>query len=206
MRKLIGFCSCLLLALSAGATLAAEPVYNPVNGHYYELIDDSVDWSTAQAAAAARWWQGTPGHLTTISNAAENLFLTSTFGAEALHLHWLGGHQAAGSVEPDGGWLWVTSEPFEFSGWFAPEPNNSGGNEDALIFDHLTDSWGKTWNDLPSTNVERGYVVEYDTQDVPADFGIGSGLCPIAAAALMMMGCVGLCVSRRTPRGDRSAS
>lgn len=123
----------------------------------YEVIDDeSINWSDAKESAELKG-----GHLVTITTADENLWLTNTFGPDVLHFHWIGGYQPSGSVEPDGGWSWVTGEPWNFNNWSLYEPNNAYDGEDAVVFDHGVTVNGKSWNDLISTRFTRGYVVEY---------------------------------------------
>lgn len=63
-------------------------------------------------------------------------------------------------------WRWITGESATFTPLGPGEPNNNGGNEDALQF-HFTDQFGDgLWNDLPQaeTGTDRalGYVVEYE--------------------------------------------
>ena len=140
-------------------TALPAPIVYPANGHYYDVIDGALTWDAANAAATSSSFLGTFGHLATITDAAENLFLTNTFGAVALDLHWLGGFQPVGSSEPDGGWSWVTGEPFAFNNWAAGEPNNFG-DENRIIFAHPVNANGKPWNDTIA-NGSAGYVVEY---------------------------------------------
>lgn len=167
----------LLVGLATGLTLmtvscyeaAAQSVsYNSANGHYYEIFnDESIDWDDANNAAALLSYLGVNGHLVTIADAAENSFLTNTFTADGLHLHWTGGLQADGAGEPGEGWSWVTGEDFLFTNWFGSEPNDSGDNEDRIIFDHGVTGNGKGWNDIAGSADGWGYVVEYDTAPVP---------------------------------------
>lgn len=158
------------MSLCSGSADAA-PVLNLANGHYYDLVDSPLNWSDADAAASSQTFLGVVGHLVTITDAQENLFLTTTFGggngAGTLHLHWIGGFQPVGSSEPAGGWSWITAEPFVFNNWWPGEPNNSGGAENRIVFDHGVTANGKGWNDLRGTNVVRGYVVEFDVAAVP---------------------------------------
>ena len=155
----------VLSAASVPTILRADPVKWPVNGHHYEVITLTTTWPQAEAGALARTWLGVQGHLVTVTSAAENLFLTQTFGASTLDSKWLGGFQLPGSIEPAGGWVWVTGEPFDFNGWSPGEPNNFGfgGNEDAMNFAHSVQPWGKPWNDGSALSPSFGYVVEYDT-------------------------------------------
>lgn len=151
-----------------GGVAWAEPILWPVNGHYYDVVHSAVTWDQAHAAANNLSWLGVAGHLATVTSAEENLFLTNKFGATALHLHWLGGYQPPGSPEPGGGWTWVTGEPFTFLGWSPGEPNNAGGNEDRICFDHPVQAWGKPWNDLAGSTRANGYVVEFPVPEPSA--------------------------------------
>ncbi len=156
-------------ALHPGASLLhAAPIEWSIarggNGHYYDKIDGSFTWEAANVAATASSFLGRLGHLVTVTSSAENLFLTTTYSANGLHLHWIGGVQPAGSSEPTGGWSWVTGgEPFVFNNWASGEPNNStGANENRIVFDHGTTTSGKQWNDLAAGRAASGYIVEYD--------------------------------------------
>ena len=135
------------------------PVLNPANGHRYELVSESVNWSDAKTAAETRVFNGIQGHLATIVSQQENDFIISSF--PQIGGPWVGGFQPPGSTEPDGGWEWVTGEPFSYTNWDLGEPNNAGGGEDAIVFFNLN-SQG-LWNDIPGTRGQAGYIVEYDT-------------------------------------------
>ena len=111
------------------------PVLNPANGHYYQVVSTTVDWTTADQMASAMSFQGLPGHLVTISDAAEDQFVYFTLAGGALGLAWLGGYQDLASptyTEPSGGWTWVTGEPFVYTNWSTGEPNNGGNTEHYL--------------------------------------------------------------------------
>jgi len=156
-----------ILTLGISVGVAAEPVRWNVNGHYYEFIDDRLNWNDAEVAAEARG-----GYLVTITSADENLWLTQTFDLYDLHRDpWIGGYQAPGSPEPAGGWSWVTGEPWNYTNWYPPwEPNDlfykyyGGHHEDYAQFSHgvIPDN-GKTWNDLYRNRL-CPYVVEYDVR------------------------------------------
>ena len=131
------------------------------NGHYYERITSSlITWDDAEIAAESSVFLGARGHLATVYSDAENNFITNNLGGSVGN-YWLGGFQPAGSPEPDGGWQWVTGEPWSYTGWNAPtgEPNNGAGGdpENALTY------WGSGpgWNDYPNWATNEGYIVEY---------------------------------------------
>lgn len=172
----------------------AAPVRWAVNGHFYDVVDVSIDWNDAKAAAEASMFMGVAGHLATVNAAAENIFLTTTFGPDWLHLHWLGAFQSPGAFEPAGGWSWVTGEPFTFNNWSLPtEPNNSFGTEDAVVFDHGVTAFGKSWNDLTSTNIARGYIVEFPVTSPPlpvVDIQVGECLGSVIPAVFRIQDAV----------------
>src|SRR5207247_1453618 len=107
------------------------PVYNPANGHWYQAvpIPGGIPWPAARAAAAAQSYAGYPGHLVTITSAAEDQFLVSSLPL-GLDNHWrVGGYQdqtAPDYSEPAGGWRWVTGEPWSYTNWHAREPRGRG--------------------------------------------------------------------------------
>jgi len=67
-------------------------------------------------------FKGVHGHLATITSSAENAFISTQLGTT--QFAWLGGEQPPGSLEPDGGWQWITGEPWVYTNWDIGEPNN----------------------------------------------------------------------------------
>ncbi len=159
---------------SAGAgafTIALDaPVFNPANGSYYRVVDGNLDWISARNAAAASNWQGTPGHLATITSQAELDFILLNLAPSR---PWIGlFHNTASPTysEPSGGWEWVTGEPVTFTNWAPGEPNNisgSGGPED-----HCEMFGNGQWNDAELNHVFTSqYLIEY------SNAGIGTNYC-----------------------------
>lgn len=115
----------------AGQTYVAAPIRIP---------EPSVD--ALLAATSDLRYLGAAGHLATLTTPEENAFAQSVFGNFPL----IGAYQDHTSPdyqEPDGGWRWVTDEPWDFTNWSPIEPNNFGSGEDAaqLYYDGL-------WNDV----------------------------------------------------------
>lgn len=160
---------------------AADPIQWPAaeggNEHYYEAVAFStsyLSWWESKAEAEGMSYLGAAGHLATISSAAENEWVWINLGEP--HTYYLGGYQLDGSNEPDGGWVWVTSEDWIYSNWAPGEPNNSSsgpsGSEECLQFIGPSSVPGQ-WNDADFENLEYGgaggYILEYEYGPIPAD-------------------------------------
>ncbi|MCK9441150.1 MAG: hypothetical protein M0Q13_06995 [Methanothrix sp.] len=142
------------------------------NGHYYEavLVPGGITWNDANTRANAAG-----GHLATITSAAENQFvynLVAEYDDYWLGDNhgngagpWLGGYQPAGSLEPAGGWAWVTGEPFSYTNWHTGEPNNGGGFgwfEENLLFYGYQTLKSPDWNDASRDLITKSYIAEYE--------------------------------------------
>lgn len=174
------------LVLSVVSCCVGSPVYNPSNGHYYEVVPGFISWYDAMVSAASRNYAGMVGHLTTITSAEETSFVVTAFVTP--HEYWIGGYQDtsdAASRQPAGGWRWVTGEQWSYTNWQPGEPNDSTVNgyptEDCLVI--AGDDGG--WNDMNGNEFGsfwyadrgRGYIVEYDVIPEPLSIvGLACGL------------------------------
>jgi hypothetical protein len=151
------------------------------NGHYYDFVRDrGITWTDASAAASSSSFLSTPGHLTTITSAAENAFVFSSFNTPSsdFRLAWLGASQPAGELVAADNFTWVTGEPFVYTNWASGEPSDSlvPGAEQYLQMLGLGASGSMgVWNDDenaadPSTFL-TGYLVEYPVPE-PATAGL----------------------------------
>lgn len=164
-----------LLLLAIGGQMLAQPeprVHLDGSIHYYYAVDapGGIDWLAASDSAARLG-----GYLATLTSQPENDFV---FGLVNLRPYWyrrpgsgywagpwLGGRQRAGAPEPDSGWEWVTGEPFDYTNWTLGQPNNLGGNQDALNLGECPYGWLPTWNDLSTIDTAiHGYVVEFSAE------------------------------------------
>lgn len=176
-RKWSSGCVLLLLFLPPlPARLRATPVQWSVgsggNGHYYESVSTPLTWETANSAANAAVYLGLAGHLATVTSQPENDFIIANFS----NPQFLGGYQPDGSIEPAGGWAWVTGESWSYTNWASGEPNNSGSTEKYLEYF----AGGPNWNDV-SGSATRTYVVEYEVPEPSTLIGI--------ATSVLMLGC-----------------
>lgn len=176
-----------MAAFLLGPTIAQQGwVQWSGNGHWYLAVraPGNIRWADADAKA-----RELGGVLATIGSAAENQFVyslisdrifwrtvqnpTRVFGP------WLGGWQPPGSVEPRGGWRWVTTLPWGYTNWASQEPNNfQGMQEDRVHFFRGGSVPGDTWNDLSALSAVPGFVVESDVAPTAAATTLGAGCAP----------------------------
>lgn len=123
------------------------------NGHYYRLTN-VMSWSDAEALAV-QWG----GHLVTINDREEELWLRSQFGSQT-HF-WIGFND----IGAEGIWVWAGGEPATYTNWCEAEPNNHSGEnrpEDAAIMNWAVGgTYGDCWNDIPSDGYSRGIVERF---------------------------------------------
>lgn len=143
-------------------------IFNPDNGHWYRFVQQPRTWDNAVNDSVAMNVYGVGGHLVTVNSLAEQNFLVTHFGNRQ---YLMGGYQSLNSVEPGGGWRWVTDEPFDYTNWNTGEPNNAsaGQNEDIIYAYASTSPYpAGSWNDAPR-NTYDAFLVEFDT---PASAGL----------------------------------
>ena len=167
---------CAIQGLAVADNKVTWTLTDDGNGHVYQAmyVPGGITWSDAMAAAKSMPdIDGHPAHLVTITTPEENEFVYNlvsddrywvqdTRGPENYLGPWLGGYQPDGSREPDGGWTWVTGEPFSYKNWASGEPNDYGG-ESRLVFIGKGISKSPMWNDWLLDAKSKGYIVEWDT-------------------------------------------
>lgn len=133
------------------------------NGHHYLVVVgvSAVSWSEARTLAVEAG-----GHLATLTSADEAAFVEALLAeVEGAYFEgegpWIGAYQPLpnGGNEPDGGWVWITGEPWEYAGWAEGQPDNGGSHE------HYAHFWRKLgWNDgiLSGNGRVFSYVVEFE--------------------------------------------
>ncbi|MFO0896948.1 MAG: lectin-like protein [Pirellulales bacterium] len=142
---------------------------NPSNGHYYEAraLDGANGWDLADVAAGNLFYKGLRGHLATVTDAAEQLFLEKSFHGVA-DFGWIG----ASDADQEGEWRWVAGPEsgqlfwdhgtaVGFNDWAGGEPNDIGGEDYAGW-----NWWGHSWNDAPIWWTGL-FIVEYSAVPEP---------------------------------------
>ncbi len=171
------------LGLLVASMASAAPVQWSVNGHFYERIapPSGISWTSARSAAQALTHMGLPGHLATLTSAAEAQFVYTNTNAASGYT-WIGFTDEVN----EGTYRWVTGEPTAYTDWLANEPNNQASNppgEDYAMIDFREPDGG--WNDYQNfTGILGGppiaYLVEYEAIPEPSAgvivFGLAIGL------------------------------
>ena len=123
-----------------------------LNGHYYELYSNIVDWQTAKRICEQKG-----GHLVTISSAEENDYIYTNIAQYNTNRFWIG----LSDIKLVNQWEWVTGEKCYYSNWYENEPSNAAGIE--CYVEILADNG--TWNDAIGYNcshMKNGFICEYD--------------------------------------------
>ncbi|SFQ24220.1 Por secretion system C-terminal sorting domain-containing protein [Hymenobacter arizonensis] len=178
-----------------GPVLASSETY-----HYYEFVSaPGICWTDAQAAAAARRYQGMQGYLATITFAGEKEFLKGHaegqywFGAsddavegewrwktgpEAGQLIWRGGPNGIGAAYNH----WLPGQPDDYKNQWRPQ-----GEDYAQLYGNSS-----LWNDVDNCNTggtTAGYVVEYGGLEActPILYSLGTITITVGASAQARM-------------------
>lgn len=116
------------------------PVFtNAANGHYYALLTPAT-WTWSEHVAAELG-----GHLTSLSNLAEQVWVFNTFASYGglNRLLWIG----INDVATEGTFRWSSGEPVGFTYWSPGEPNNALTGEDFVTMYPPGHSQAGRWND-----------------------------------------------------------
>lgn len=166
------FGSGLSLTVASQIVLANPGVaFSMTTGSFYKIVDSTLSYSTAAAAAVATTLNGVAGHLAVITSAAEQAVINTIIAnAGGSGSYWLGASDAA-SFPGEGAWLWnYGPETHQFSNnagasmnglfayWAGGAPANSTGLEDYAALDSGNSG---LWTANPSTATFR-YIIEWD--------------------------------------------
>ncbi len=168
------------------------------NDHWYEVVDVPSDWDTARADAVSRVWNNLQGYLVSITSAAEDSFILTTFNPSQYGALWTGGTDVAS----EGVFEWVDGpedgQIFRdgtlntgYTNWFPGEPNDSGGEDHVEI-----GFFGSFWNDRPGVQ-PWSYIVEYG--GVSASEPI---VAPLPESGLLLMAGIGALFLSSRRRGS----
>ena len=121
-------------------------VTNPANGHQYRTLQ-GVTWEEAEDQAVALG-----GHLVTINDEAEQLWINSEFAY--IDSTWLG----LNDINQEGTWVWSSGQPVTYTNWDLNEPNDTGVGEDGAVLDFVRFPETLYWNDIFIGNTQWAIV------------------------------------------------
>lgn len=195
-RRLPGWLAACALIAPAAATHAAPVQWTAAaggNDHWYEYVPaisifEPVSHATARAAALGSTHLGLSGYLATVTSAAEQLFIQSSFpfmiGFGATGDAWLGASDAA----VEGEWRWLdgpeAGELVGYTNWAAGHPVI-----DPAAYDYLTLYINAAVAGAPPTFAWAskeatgafGYVIEYGAAAPPPPGGTAPAPASLAA-------------------------
>jgi hypothetical protein len=177
------------------------------NGHYFDLVLPSTlagnySWIEARDAAVAMFFEGSAGHLATVTSQAENDFLRDHFASQLYDsgigttdstYAWIG----LFAPTPTSNFEWVTGEPFVYSNWAPSEPNFYGTPLWQYVH-YWTRDFGSgptwTWNNEQNDGYQPqynkyGFIVEFDGPFTATPEPSGLVLLSIGAFGLLGHGC-----------------
>lgn len=145
---------------------------NDLNGHSYLPVSTLLSWSDARDAASAMTYRGLTGYLTTITDAAENAFVTTASAGATLsigatdEIAYINPFRAADEQYPSnasiqGNFHWGSGPeagtPITFAQWFPGEPNNTA-TERCTVTNWFVPTG--EWNNTDCSSA-FGYIVEF---------------------------------------------
>jgi Ca2+-binding RTX toxin-like protein len=175
-----------------------EARFNPLNGHWYQLLRTPMTWEEAKAVAAASRLGGRQGYLATITSAEEQAILRTIFEDQFIRTTTLEDQSAwigASDAEEEGHWRWVTgpeagslfhvrgqSDQPGYANWAPGQPDDSFDADAALW---TNPQYGNAyWQDFP---------IDIDWNNVLIEYGgtPGDGTGPVIQAGDTLLGGAG---------------
>ena len=131
------------------ASISGYTLIGDLAGHRYFKSTTTKNFYQANNEALALG-----AHLVSINSAAENTFLS------AQGLCWIG----LNDLVTEGTFVWTNGDALSYTNWYAGEPNNGSGNENAGVINYNSTN---KWNDaLEST--AYNYIMEFDCIGTPS--------------------------------------
>lgn len=170
--KVLAWSAVAFFVVACGETGGAviSSAVNPSNGHTYHLLGNST-WTAAEAEAVALG-----GHLATVRNAQEQIWLLDTFSSSRNRHLWIGLNDAL----VEGTFVWTSGESVTYTNWGINQPDNLHGLEDYVYIDAAHNG---NWNDLQNTLQESapggGFIPLHGVVEIVAEPTVLGYIIPI---------------------------
>lgn len=130
-KRIAAVLGCTFCLLSAAGS-RSEAAWLGYGSSWYETTNAPMSVFDAEATA-----QSFGGHLVSINDAAEEVYLIDSFGSG--ESYWIG----LTDVSAEGDYQWTDGSPYTYTNWAPGEPNNLGDE------DYVAMNWGPSgsWND-----------------------------------------------------------
>ncbi|HUW30400.1 MAG TPA: CARDB domain-containing protein, partial [Planctomycetota bacterium] len=132
----------------------SNPFVVKFSGHFYTLTPSTMTWDNAEA-----WAFEKGGHLVTVDDEAEQLFLQRWFAQWGTV--WIG----LTDKDTEGSWAWISGEPVTYTKWAASRPRTSS----ASSYDYAAITAYGYWDDYTSSSTAYGLVELPSATDSDAD-------------------------------------
>ena len=139
--------------------------YNAATGNFYQYVETTANWNTANNNAQSSVVNGVNGHLVTITSQGEQDYIDGFVTG----FTWIGG----GDANTEGSFEWLvgpeSGDAISYTNWYQGSPiSNSGTNDHILL---LGDSYDNEWYTYTG-NYNAGYVIEWEGADIIANGGV----------------------------------
>lgn len=126
--------------LLACADVLAGPITNPANGHIYYLLTQN-HWVHSEQEAKSMG-----GHLVTIDDEAEQLWVFSTFATYGGVYRTL--LIALNDIKVEGQFRWASGQPLIYTNWNIGAPNGSTNENAVFMYPACTGGSAGKWDDV----------------------------------------------------------
>lgn len=127
--------------------------YVTYEGHIYARYDMNLSWKLANT-----FCETAGGHLATITSEREKAVIEKLLEGAPFGKYWIG----ATDADWEGGWQWITGEPFEWTDWDSGQPDNSDYEEEGENYLEMGSGFGNHWNDNYGENTDGGFILEIE--------------------------------------------
>ncbi len=145
------------IATAGSTTKANVSGWHEYNDHFYRITPEIMSWTDSEKYAVIQ-----DGHLVTINDELEELWLISVFGPAQ---YWIGFYQLnpAQECEPNKCWEWISGEPITYLNWAMGEPDNSGVENWASMYNGNNPGWRDGANEPGILGIIESQIPEPST-------------------------------------------